>query len=100
MATDSTYYPKLSLCICLILASYMTYIQVKSFIDNEDQTSVSYLRFDAKDVDQYPTFTICLSVDTYPMEGLIFRDDPDLWGNGPPMRMFYERFLMGIDTDF
>ena len=100
MATESTYYQKLSLCICLILASYMTYTQVKSFFDNEDQASVSYLQFDAKDIDQYPTFTICLTVDTFVMDGLIFEDDPDLWGYGPPMRMFYEMFLMGIDTDF
>ena len=59
----------------------MIYKQFKSFIDNEDSSSISYRKFNDKEADLYPTFSFCFE---FAWGGEMFKD---------------ERFLgIGLDT--
>ena len=46
-------------CICIILASKYTYLQIKIYFDNEDVSSISFQKFENGNEDKYPTYTIC-----------------------------------------
>ena len=45
--------------ICIYLAVHYTYLQIKIYFDNEDVSSISYLRFENGNEDKYPTYSIC-----------------------------------------
>ena len=52
---------KLFQLACFIIAGYMTVLQFKLYITNEDSSAVSYLRFNKEAMDLYPTYSICFS---------------------------------------
>ena len=60
MKVTTTICYKILLSLCLIMAGYMTYLQFKYFLSNEDVASISFHRFVAGNKNQYPTYTICL----------------------------------------
>ena len=65
------------------MASMFTWLQFKYYLSNEDLTSISYRQFDTKGIDQYPTYTICMSTglqqgDWHNNKG-IFKKDPNIW---------------------
>ena len=45
--------------ICIYLAVHYTYLQIKIYFDNDDVSSISYLRFENGNEDKYPTYSIC-----------------------------------------
>ena len=45
--------------ICFYLAFHYTYLQIKIYFDNEDVSSISYVRFENGNEDKYPTYSIC-----------------------------------------
>ena len=48
-------------CICIIMAVYMAYKQVKIFYQNEDFSEISFQKFMDGPNDKYPTYTICFA---------------------------------------
>ena len=38
-----------------------TWLQFEYYLSNEDLTLIAYRNFDTNGIDQYPTYTICLS---------------------------------------
>ena len=50
---------KLVLSLCLISTGYMTFVQLRYYIINQDQSSISFRKFNSELHDQYPTFTLC-----------------------------------------
>ena len=51
---------KLFFIVCFIMASYMTYLQFKYYLSNEDVASISYKQFSYKKENKYPDFSISL----------------------------------------
>ena len=47
--------------ICLSSAGYMTYLQFKYYLNNDDIASISYQKFNSEKKDEYPTISICFS---------------------------------------
>ena len=45
---------------CLLLATYMTLTQVLRYLENGDASSITHKQFNRKNLDQYPTYSICL----------------------------------------
>ena len=45
---------------CFALAGYMAFLQIKSYINNHDSTSISHESFNDDNDEGYPTFSICL----------------------------------------
>ena len=50
---------KIFLAICLGLTSYVTYVQFREYLKNEDIASIQYRKFNLEEKDMYPTFTVC-----------------------------------------
>ena len=44
---------------CVTLATYMSIVFVKKFLENEDVTSITYKKYSQTPKDKYPTFSIC-----------------------------------------
>lgn len=57
----------LCLLFCLLSTGYVTYLQFKYYLNNEDLSSISYREFNDEEKDQYP----------------IFRDLKDKFSNNP-----------------
>ena len=47
-------------CICIVLAGYMTWKQVNTYLQNEDFSEIYFQRFTDGTAYNYPTYTICL----------------------------------------
>ena len=47
--------------ICILMAVYMTYKQLKIFYQNEDFSEISFQKFTDGENDKYPTYTICFT---------------------------------------
>ena len=48
------------LLVCLFTAGYMTILQFKYYIANDDVASISYRKFNSESKDQYPSITVCV----------------------------------------
>ena len=94
MKVTTTICYKILLSLCLIMTGYMTYLQFKYFLSNEDVASISFHRFVAGNKNQYPTYTICLVTN----DGKLFKSDEDtLWPatNLSISAKEYHNFLLG-----
>ena len=52
---------RLCLLLCLFSTGYMTYLQFKYYLNNEDLSSILYREFNNEEKDEYPVFSVCLS---------------------------------------
>ena len=46
--------------ICFVLATYMVYVQLKTYLANEDLSFTTYKNFQNEADDVFPTFTMCV----------------------------------------
>ena len=79
------------LILCLFSAGYMTYLQFKHYLTNEDVASISYRRFNEEEKDEYPTISICLKN----LGGKIFKQNYDVFQSPNITRNSYGYFLLG-----
>ena len=82
---------KLFLVICSVFSCYMTYLQLKYYLKNEDKASISYQIFNNQEKDQYPTFTICFGG----AEGAIFENGFYTANLTNLTALSYQRYLSG-----
>ena len=47
------------LLICFFLTAWMSLNQIERFLENRDNSSIRYKRFNESPLDQYPTFSLC-----------------------------------------
>ena len=80
------------LVICISSAVYMTYLQFKYYLNNEDLASISYRKFNTEEKDEYPTISICLS--NY--GGHIFKQDHDVFKS---INVTRQSYLLGYSND-
>ena len=52
---------RLCLLLCLFSTGYMTYLQFKYYLNNEDLSSILYREFNNEEKDEYPVFSVCHS---------------------------------------
>ena len=76
---------------CLSSAGYMTYLQFKYYLDNEDFAAISHRKFNQEQKDEYPSLTICL-FDTH---GGIFKRSHEVFTSTNVTRSMYRRYLLG-----
>ena len=92
MRCKETYFYRISLLVGLSSACYMTYLQFKYYLDNEDLASISYRRFNNDENDEYPTFTICFNGIS---SGNIFKKSHKIFNSSNISRYSYQRYLRG-----
>ena len=80
---------------CYVLALYYTVLQFKSYIGNDDSSSVSYRRFNIGENDLYPTYSICIDTWWFKLKGGIFKNEPFLGIEGLSNREAYFDMLTG-----
>ena len=84
---------------CVALAGYMTYVQFKNYISNEDVSVVSFRKFNSDIDDLYPSFSICMIGST----GEIFKKDEILkiWSglNNERAARQYQKSLRGKERN-
>ena len=88
-----TYFYRISLLICLSSACYMTYLQFKYYLNNDDLASISKWnqRFNKEENDEYPTFTICL----FGFRGEIIKKSHEIFNLANVTRYSYFEYLRG-----
>ena len=50
------------LSTCLGLTFYQTYVQFNEYVKNEDTAAIEYRKFNDKEKDLYPTYSICFKI--------------------------------------
>ena len=85
-----TYFYRISLLVCLSSACYMTYLQFKYYLNNEDLVSISHQRYNNNEKDEYPTFTICF----YGYAD-IFKQYHEIFNSTNATRYSYSKYLRG-----
>ena len=83
---------RLSLFTCLLSACYMTYLQFKYYLNNEDFTSISYRKFNKEERDEYPSISICLAG----YRGKLFTRSQDILNSTNATREAFHNFLSGF----
>ena len=81
------------LLICMCSTSYMTYLQFKYYLNNEDMASISYRIFNNEEQDEYPTFSICFGGD-------IFNESHDFFNPNNVTQGSYQEYLEGYEKDY
>ena len=81
------------LVACVSMAAYMTYLQFKYYLNNDDVASISYPHFNQAEKDEYPTVTLCLS-DQH-NNGKIFDETNAPFNSTLVTPFLYEQFLEG-----
>ena len=76
------------------MAGYMSFLQLKNYLGNEDLASISFRKFEPSSSPQYPTFTMCISGITG-KDGRHFKSDSSAWKFAQTDRLSYTRYLMG-----
>ena len=84
------------LLVCMCCASYMTYLQFKYYLNNEDNASISYRIFNKEEQDEYPTFSICFEG----QGGDIFNQSHDVFDSNNVTRKSYYNYLLGSGEDY
>ena len=87
---------RLSLFACLLSAFYMTYLQFKYYLNNEDMASISYRKFNKEERDEYPSISICLAG----YRGKLFTRSQDIFNSTNATREAYQSFLSGIQGQY
>ena len=82
------------LVLCLVMAGYMSFLQLKNYLDNEDLASISFRKFEPSSSPQYPTFTMCISGITG-KDGRHLKSDSSAWKFAQTDMLSYTRYLMG-----
>ena len=82
------------LVLCLVMAGYMSYLQLKNYLGNEDLASISFRKFEPSSSPQYPTFTMCISGITGKY-GRHFKSDSPFWKFAQTDMLSYTRYLLG-----
>ena len=82
------------LVLCLVMAGYMSFLQLKNYLGNEDLASISFRKFEPSSSPQYPTFTMCISGITG-KDGRHFKSDSSVWKFAQTDMLSYTRYLMG-----
>ena len=77
MGSIEKYTTNCILLICIISTGYMSFLQFKYYLSNEDVSAITYHKFNAEPQDEYPTFTICLKNTEYP-EQKIYKNKSDI----------------------
>ena len=83
---------RVCLIICLSSAFYMTYLQFKYYLNNEDIASISYQKFNNEEKDEYPTISICIS-GPY---GWMFKPSNDDFKSTNVTASSYSKYLRGL----
>ena len=78
--------------VCFGSTLYMVHKQFKSYIANEDSSSVSYRKFNDEATDLYPTFSFCFWFND---EKSMYKDENFLGVEGVSNRVLYSNFLTG-----
>ena len=81
------------LLVCICMASYMTYLQFKYYLNNDDIASISYQHFNQAQKDEYPTITLCLSDGS--RNGKIFDENNTVFESNLVTPLLYQQFLKG-----
>ena len=81
------------LLVCLCSTAYMTYLQFKYYLDNDDLASISYRTFNKEEKDEYPTFSICFQ--DHEEEGKIFQQSHDAFTSNNITPESYSDYLSG-----
>ena len=76
------------------MAGYMSFLQLKNYLGNEDLASISFRKFEPSSSPQYPTFTMCISGITG-KDGRHFKSDSSAWHFAQTDMLSYTRYLMG-----
>ena len=88
---------RIGLLVCLCSTGYMTYLQFKYYLDNDDLASISYRTFNKEETDEYPTFSICFG--EYE-EGTIFQQSHDAFTSNNITPKSYSNYLSGSVKDY
>ena len=84
---------RICLLVCLCSTGYMTYLQFKYYLDNDDVASISYQHFNQEEKDKYPTVTLCISDQNN--NGKIFNETNTVFDLNVTTPSLYEHFLWG-----
>ena len=75
------------------MASYMTYLQFKYYLNNDDIASISYQHFNQAQKDEYPTITLCFSDGR--RDAKIFDENNTVFESNLVTPLLYQQFLKG-----
>ena len=88
---------RICLLVCLCSTGYMTYLQFKYYLNNDDLASISYRKFNKEEKDEYPTFSICFG--DYE-NGNIFQQSHDAFTSNNITPKSYRDYLSGSVKDY
>ena len=81
------------LLVCICMASYMTYLQFKYYLNNDDIASISYQHFNQAQKDEYPTITLCFTDGD--RDAKIFDENNTVFESNLVTPLLYQQFLNG-----
>ena len=87
---------RVCLIICVSSAFYMTYLQFKYYLNNEDLASISYQKFNNEEKDEYPTISICISGPA----GWMFKPSNDDFKSTNATAASYSKYLRGLLKEY
>ena len=86
------------LLICLFGTGYMTYLQFKYYLHNEDLASISYPKFNKEEKDEYPTFSLCFM--GFKDKEELFDESHAVFSSNNITRKSYSDYLRGVENDY